>query len=472
MIEDDGPVFVSGFLGAGADYLCLLDPKLTPPVSWMGGKRRQAPDILALLELRPGHPIPAMLCDASWWGWVWPAILDEETGPRIAASLRGWRTEDPRELWFRLRDMGPITDDLAGAAAQLLWLQARAASGVPVWWESNGELLAAPGDGRDRQLAADRGLVSMDGHGRGPYPAWQSTGIPAAPKVDEAGQPSNTTRGANGKGSHGGPGRLSQWASTKVDEAGQRSATEPKLLVSDGRGDPRESGQRTTRQEQLIQRSRGDGPAYVASLAGENADRLVATTRGGQEPGKPFDAGHKGKKGSGGIIDPGTIANRLDEIRIRLVKASGGLAAPGKQDGWCKAKGWRVLQPGDIANRLDGIRAHVRGSVTIAHEDALTMAELWAPMLGARARVYLDPPYQGKTGYPATCSREKVLAIARLWARHGAWVVLSEAVPLADELGDGWVSVQLRHGKNPEWVTCYGCDVRAVLPPILQRLAQ
>ena len=428
--------YVEPFLGAGATWLRLLDPTLTPPCAWMGDKRELAPEILSLLDLRPGKPPPCLLGDASWWGWVWPTCLDPVTGPEVSAVFRFWRETrtDPRALWFWLRDVGPMSSAVE-AAAQLLWLQARAASGVPVWWEGEAAqgpgynwgqrvrdakrregaerqevLLAAPGDGRPRQLAADRGgngLVQR-AHDRGPYTAsmsgdralvqWAST------KVDGAGQ-----RQACAKGFIG--GRLI--ATTHGDgqppsspyDAGQKG---PTLLASDGRGDPRESGQRTTRQDRLLQHGGGTGESY--------------------------DAGSKGRGGAGGIIDPGTIAHRLDRIRQRIGAAS---------------------------------------SVVIEHRSALALTEEHAPRLRQStlhkgAAVYLDPPYQGATGYPVTCPRDEVLQIAELWARHGARVVVSEAVGLAGELGRGWDQVCLRPGPKAEWVTCYGSDVSVVVPPLLR----
>ena len=393
------PIFGSPFLGAGAEWLHLLSPDLVPPVSWMGGKRRLAREILALLDLHPGRPVPCILGDASWWGWVWPTCLDPVTGPEVSAMLRFWRGRDPRALWFWLRDVGPMPSRVE-AAAQLLWLQARAASGVPVWWEG-AEVLAAPGPGRDRQLAADRGengrraLVSMDGHGPGPYPAWQATEPRLVATTHGNGQPPGVPYDAGCKGS---------------------------LMASDGRGVPREAGHKQMRSE------------------------------GGK---------------SGGIVDPGTIATRLDAIRARLVKGSGGDAGFGYDDGVRRGKGWRLFTPDDVAARLDAVRS-ISSSTTILHTDALTLVTEWAPRVGAAGRWYLDPPYQGATGYPATCPREEVLVIAETAARYGGRVVLSEAVGLAAELGRGWSQVQLRDGKRPEWVTLYGCDARAHLPPILR----
>jgi hypothetical protein len=311
---------VSPFAGAASEWLCTLDPVLVPPVSWMGGKRRLAPELLRLLGLEPGRPVPTILGDASWWGWLWPGVLDAETGPQVSAWLRSWRDEDPRELWFRLRDAGP-PDDLVERAAGLLWLQARAASGVPVWWEGEGALV--------------------------------------------------------------------QWASTKIDAAGQRQAQETRNANAKG--------------------FHGGG-----LRAGGRGDRAVHSTV----------AGHKGKdsRGGGGIVDPGTVATRLDAIRAR---------------------------------------AEVCPGLVVEHRGAIDLTSEWAPILGDRVRVLLDPPYQNKTGYPATCPRSEVLTIARAWANAGAVVVLCEAEGLAADLGPGWDQVQLRAGRRPEWVTTYGARVEA-----------
>ena len=377
------PILIDAFAAAGGFWLASVGEDLTPPVSFMGGKRRLARELLALFDLRPGCGLPLLLNDGSWWGWVWTAVLDPDIGPRVSAILRGWRGEDPRALWFRLRDMGPTTDDVAGAAAQLLWLQARAASGVPVWWEGGesrmwdrtragnvgpmgqthaSELLAAPGDGRERQRAYER-----------------SASTPRLTAGSEGSEGSEGSRSAQAKGVHGGPGRLVQDRGWKTPTCSTRTLYSATQQGAD-------------------------------EVADSRRDRRAGDSRAG-----------------GGIVDPGTVAARLDDIRDR--------------------------SPGIVA---------------IENLDALDFAKKWAPAVGRRALVYLDPPYAGATGYALTCPRAKVLEIARTWQQHGARVVLSEAVGLASELGDGWEQVELRRGKKHEWATVYGCDVTAVLPPILR----
>ena len=74
--------------------------------------------------------------------------------------------------------------------------------------------------------------------------------------------------------------------------------------------------------------------------------------------------------------------------------------------------------------------------------------------------VYIDPPYEGTTGYAAKMPRDTVLAVARRWSDAGAVVCVSEAVPLPL---DGWHHVEItdaRRGQRrtfsrqqSEWLT-------------------
>ena len=50
--------------------------------------------------------------------------------------------------------------------------------------------------------------------------------------------------------------------------------------------------------------------------------------------------------------------------------------------------------------------------------------------------------------------------------------MLSEAVGLAAELGPGWSQQCIKRGKKAEWVTTYGCDVRANMPGLLRKIAE
>lgn len=118
--------------GAAAVSLRLLGGhRVQPPIAWMGGKRRFAGGILAALGVRREDVTSATLVDAGTWGIVWPVLL--ERGDEVADVLDGWRGEDPVALWDRLVAQ-PWPEDQVQAAAHWLWIQGRAASGVPIWW--------------------------------------------------------------------------------------------------------------------------------------------------------------------------------------------------------------------------------------------------------------------------------------------------------------------------------------------------
>jgi len=60
--------------------------------------------------------------------------------------------------------------------------------------------------------------------------------------------------------------------------------------------------------------------------------------------------------------------------------------------------------------------------------------------------IFLDPPYQGTSGYPfGTLGRSEVLRLAKEWHDRGAIVAISEAEPLPL---DGWHHVQIDHARK------------------------
>lgn len=83
-----------------------------PPVSRMGNKFGYSRAILRVMGLRPGQGAREMLlcepdpgCRALLHAYTDPALMRE-----AAEIIRGWKDEDPRELWERLRAEGPIRD--------------------------------------------------------------------------------------------------------------------------------------------------------------------------------------------------------------------------------------------------------------------------------------------------------------------------------------------------------------------------
>lgn len=72
-----------------------------------------------------------------------------------------------------------------------------------------------------------------------------------------------------------------------------------------------------------------------------------------------------------------------------------------------------------------------------------TMAQSLNPLDFERSWVYIDPPYDGHTGYRNKLSRAELLKLASGWRDAGHHVAVSEAVPLTQELGPGWKAVEI-----------------------------
>ena len=92
-----------------------------PPVSRMGNKFGYALAILRVMGLRPGQRADAFLwcepdqgCRALLHAYTDPALMRE-----AADIIRGWKDEDPRALWERLRAEGPIRDTTPGYMARM-----------------------------------------------------------------------------------------------------------------------------------------------------------------------------------------------------------------------------------------------------------------------------------------------------------------------------------------------------------------
>lgn len=239
------------FAGGAACALRLVGgERLKPPVAWMGGKRRLARAILDAMGVPEEPPSSVLLADAGPWGWVWPLLLDPSAAARVALVLRSWAGEHPRELWQRLAAVPPA-EDLHERAAQWLWIQARSASGVPVWWEGwrTGGAAWRTGDGRNA-------------HDRGEDMRW--------------------------------PGHQAQRAA---------------WLASDGRGQPRPAGARAVggRWEQ------GSSEARPHQRMGQRG-RPEQLWRMGKSEGRETDQQGESRSRTGGMVNPSTIAARIEAL--------------------------------------------------------------------------------------------------------------------------------------------------------------
>lgn len=382
----------------------------------MGGKRRYSAHLLQILEVERRDIDRVVLVDAGPWGWVWRAIFawPETTAMVLDSWDANLANEPPRELWTRLSQIPlPPPDERAGEhAAQWLWLQARSASGVPVWfgpdldrtWETwrggykdeteqgmfqKGGAHAERFESQPKERDAPSAAAQARGFRMGASPDRSSaTEQPAA----QAGR----WMAENGRGEPQAVGQKGDW------------------LAEDGRGTPRAIGQAGDSHPEWRQAAGGED-AREDLKAHQRGDWERARSGRGNRREKTADADYDPRWPHGGIVRPSTIADRIRGI-------------------WSARNRWG-------------------GELEIVHGDVRAIAP-------ERAAVLFDPPYVGATGYGWRCPREDVVAIARAWADAGARIAVCEAEPLPI---DGFEHSDLSiEGKKPEWVTHFGC--RAVQP--------
>lgn len=103
-------LFVELCAGTAAVSLQLHREGARPPVSRMGSKRGYAVAVLHALGLYPG-------LQADHYLWCEPddgcrllleTYRDHDLALKVAEIIRGWKDEDPRSLWERLRKEGPV----------------------------------------------------------------------------------------------------------------------------------------------------------------------------------------------------------------------------------------------------------------------------------------------------------------------------------------------------------------------------
>ena len=260
------------FAGAAAVALRLVGGRhLTPPVAWMGGKRRYARAIADAMGVPEGRPDRVLLADAGPWGWVWPLLLSAESAHKVADVLRSWVGEHPRDLWKRLADQPPA-EEPHERAAQWLWLQARSASGVPIWWD---------------------GWRHVDGRGRG-----------ASDRGEDLRWPGHESQ-------------RERWVSTRPQQGGgvrdakhvEDTRIRGEWKASNGSGQAVKAGHKT-----LGSWEQGRGEGRSAQPAGQRG-----TWRFDARPGDAQDSRLAGGSGetngrTGGMVNPATIADRIEAI--------------------------------------------------------------------------------------------------------------------------------------------------------------
>ena len=133
-------LFVELCAGSAAVSLRLVGgPNANPPIGMMGGKRGYARAILGVLGLRQGLGADEVwLNDAGPWGPVWACLTTPGQAEEVAAIIRGWKDEEPRALWERLKaeGWGELTE--VGEVAGWVVVNAGSYGSAPVTWTAKG----------------------------------------------------------------------------------------------------------------------------------------------------------------------------------------------------------------------------------------------------------------------------------------------------------------------------------------------
>jgi hypothetical protein len=163
-----------------------------------------------------------------------------------------------------------------------------------------------------------------------------------------------------------------------------------------------------------------------------------------------------------GAADMGREVARVSAVQRRTVSQAGARVFGGGGGDWKPhtdrgSTAYRCAAPDDWIEDA----SRMRWPETVLHRDGREVQ----PIPGAV--VVIDPPYLGTHGYEAggVLPRADVVAMARRWAEAGAVVAVCEAVPVAEEMGPGWASIDItgeregpaRSGANrgtvTEWLT-------------------
>jgi hypothetical protein len=141
---------------ASVSLRALAGRPVHPLVGYMGSKRRWATQLADLLGYGREVPDRVVLVDAGPWGDVWDVLRVREHRIAVANIFRyRWGDRDPHELWSWLVTLEPSANP-AERVAQYLWLQARSAGTIPIWWNSQRSRWESP-TGSRTEAAHERG---------------------------------------------------------------------------------------------------------------------------------------------------------------------------------------------------------------------------------------------------------------------------------------------------------------------------
>ena len=156
-------------------------------------------------------------------------------------------------------------------------------------------------------------------------------------------------------------------------------------------------------------------------------------------------------------VDPREVA-RWSFLHQGSFQYRGAAAGIGRPEGRDSGGGFGSVAP--VVDMLPRLFAPLPTVPATIADDA---RKVDPPKLAPGVVVYIDPPYQGTTGYAHLFPRSEWLPVVRRWNDAGALVVVSEAEPIPELMADGWHAVRIdgeRKGQKrtfskqqAEWLT-------------------
>ena len=324
----------------------------------------------------------------------------------VAEIIRGWKDEEPRALWERLRAEGR-TD----AASQVIlnrWSFSQ--RGPHIGYGGPGSKAGMMGqEQRDRALGCEATAARVE-----------EVAIPWPPTLIHEGPAEDVE-----------PREVARWLWVQGHQNSCGTQPAPQYLQPDGQPD---GSWKAPPRDWLASRVADLAevrwpPTLIHEGPAEDVEpREVASwlvIQQGQSRGKPIHEkdGEFWTQGAPGGIGGGA------ECRVSF-------------------DSWSTLEPLPLANRIESISRD--WPPTSVYQGPCEDIE--PPGLEGVV-AYLDGPYHGDgsrkiTGYAHEFPREAQLSVARKWSEAGAVVAVSECVPLADELGEGWHAVEITNERK------------------------
>lgn len=388
------PLLVELCAGTAALSLRLHEEGARPPVSRMGAKTGYADIILERMGLVPGQTADAYLwCEPDPGVRLLLLAYTSATLARAAADvIRGWSEEDPRALWERLKAEGPVRAPEPREVARRLFLAQRA------YRRGHPETGPNPAEFEATEWRASDGTVGVrpppscrkDAARLDALPELPARLMPDASEVD--------------------PRELARWA--RILTSNRLVNPDPVTWTNTGDGGYRFGGEFADPVERLAE--------------GWDLPELPAKVSPGAEAVDPREVARWVTLDSGNRLAPLFWSKRHNEYRT-----SG--RYPGDERAVCFTDLWSTPSA-EIVARLDDL-PELPATVLVEAVEP--------PRLPEGSWVYIDPPYQGTTGYAHDLPREEVVRLARLWREAGAHVCISEAEPIPDLVAEGWHVVEI-----------------------------